>query len=531
MRLARAAPLLLPLLLSAVAEASDAERLTELSKAVSDLFERAERARTLVRHCSVAEPAQAGALRDALASWSYRNDAALYDAAITAIADAAPGLSEQLDEGRTRLDQIVAEQLAGSSDICSGLSDQLTADEFSLKEALRRTRRIAAAFGLEIHEPEPPAPADPTEILPLAQFSATASAWMDEVGSKGGAEGDRDLRKAREAHLLSLLQETRPLMLQGRAVSDDELREWRGERQSSFAASCSSFADDDAQARMAALRGSDTVLAGDPARVTETDAGGVVALNDCRPLTLAEAGLPLSPAGPAELVMRPPEIDEVRAAPGQGIAPDRIDRVLYDAAFETRMDGFGNGYVHRREDVYVLLRDGSAWRHDWPFPPPDLDIGVSRRREPEKWFTWSEAGDAVILTPKDGDPAESIDLSSARQLEPMPQDARLDATFRYTSISMMGLRQDQHLTFSADGTVLYRRDAFAGGNVGTSFVTATLGPGAEGRSRYRFDGYGLILEGSEGEERHFFARMAGSDARLPEDIILDGQIFWGAGDE
>lgn len=530
MRLARTAPILLTLLLSAAAEASEAERLAELSEAVSDMFDRAERARTLVRHCNVAEPAQAGALRDALASWSYRNDAAFYDAAIAAIAAAAPGLSEQLDDGRTRLDQTVAEQLAGSPDICGGLSDRLATDEFSLKNPLRRTRRIAAGFGLEIHEPEPPAPADPTEILPLAQFSATASVWMDEVGSKGGAAKDRDLRQAREAHLLSRVQETRPLMLHGRAVSDDELREWRGEQQSSFAASCSSFADDDAEARMAALRGSNTVLAGVPARVAETDNGGVVVLHDCQPLTLSEAALPLSPSGPAELVMRPPEIDEVRAAPGQGIAPDRIHRVLYDAAFQTRMDGFGNGYVDRREHVYVLLRGGSAWRHDWPFPPADLDFGVSQRREPEKWFIWSGTGDTMILTRKDGDPAERIDLSSARRLAPMPKDARLDATYRFTSIGMMGLRQDQHLTFSADGTVLYRRDAFAGGNVGTSFVTATLGPGAQNRSRYRFDGFGLILEGSEGEERHFFARMDGSDARVPEDVILDGRIFWGMGD-
>ena len=50
----------------------------------------------------------------------------------------------------------------------------------------------------------------------------------------------------------------------------------------------------------------------------------------------------------------------------------RLSACFTKRNFETRMDGFGNGYVDRREDVYVLLRDGTGWRHDWPFPPTEL---------------------------------------------------------------------------------------------------------------------------------------------------------------
>jgi len=529
MKASRLAPFLLSLLLATGAQASEAERLKELSASVSELFERAERARTLVRHCSVAEPETANPLRDALASWAHRNDAALADTTIAAIAAAAPGLSGQLDQGRAKLAGIIADQVDRTLGLCAGLPERLASDEFSLKAALRRTIRIAAGLGLEIEEAEPEAPSGSIEILPLARFSAIAEARMDEIGSKQGAADDRDLRAAREAHLLTQLKAVRPLMLYGRVVADDTLREWRGEQQSSFAANCSGFADNAAEAKMAALVGSDTLLTGDAAHIKETDAGGVVILHRCRLMTLAEAGLPVAEDGPVALVARPPQPDEVRAAPGQGIALDRIDRVLYDATFETRMDGFGNGYVHRREDVYVLLRDGTAWRHDWPFPPADLDAGLSQRRDPGKWFTWSESGSAVTLTGMEN--GRTVDLSSSYKLVPMPSEARLTATYRFTDIGIMGLRRDQTLAFSEDGTVLYSRDGFAAGNTGTSFVIADIGPGVEHRARYRFDGYALIMEGPSGAERHFFARLDGTDANAPEDVIFDGRIFWGASDK
>ncbi len=66
-------------------------------------------------------------------------------------------------------------------------------------------------------------------------------------------------------------------------------------------------------------------------------------------------------------MLRPLDYAEAYGAPGAGIVLSDIDRVLYDAEFANRMDGFGNGYTQRDEDIYVLLRDGTAYRHAWNF--------------------------------------------------------------------------------------------------------------------------------------------------------------------
>jgi len=521
--------LLLSLLPFGTAEASDADQLAELSAVITEMFDRAERARSLVRECAAANAERAELLNDAFASWSHRNDASIYDATMAAFAAAAPDLPEQLAAGHTRLDEVVAEQIERDPEVCLDLPGRLAADDFSIEAPLRRALQIAKAFGLEIQSPGSSLPRAATAVLPLAQFSAQASTTMAEVGSKDFAREDRHLRDAREAHLLSRLNEQGRLMLYGLVVGDDELREWRDEAQSSFAVTCSSFVDDDAEAEMMALRGHETVLSGDAYQVAETDGGGVLLMHRCRPLTLTEAAVPMADEGPVELVSRPPEIDEVRAAPGQGVALEHIDRVLYDATFENRIDGFGNGYVERSEAIYVLLRDGQAWRHDWPFPPSELEEASSRRREPEKWFAWSAADGAITLTSQAGEQTAPIDLSQAQALAPMPEAAVLEATYTYTSIGMMGLRQHQTLAFSSDGTLRHSRDALTGGNVGTSFLTSTLGEGAELQSRYHFENYVLVLDGPAGETRHFFARFEGSDPSQPEDVIFDGAIFWRVG--
>lgn len=108
-----------------------------------------------------------------------------------------------------------------------------------------------------------------------------------------------------------------------------------------------------------------------PARYDGCDdrEGGTISLNDCRafihdPAKTELAGIADDSAG---VMLRPPEYAEAYAGPGEGIALDQVDRVLYDAEFENRMDGFGNGYTHRREDIYVLLEDGAAYCHAWNF--------------------------------------------------------------------------------------------------------------------------------------------------------------------
>ena len=522
----RAAPRLFCVLVAlGLAGAVYADPLAELSDSVTDLFSRAESARAHVRHCAELPDADRVALGDALAGWSHRNDAPGYDALLSALKDAAPGLAEQTTAAYAQIDAAVAQQVAAAPQLCAGLPERLKSDEFALRSSLRDTRRIARELGVRPAEPVPPRiePDLAGAVQPLAQFSGWASAAMTEIGSAPGAQADRALRNAREEHLLALLEPQGRLAFRGRVLSDSELREWQGEHQSSFAVSCRRFADKDGQQRMADLVGSTAVLTGKVYWVRDDAPGGMIGLRDCRILDPAEAGVPLADAGPVELEPRPPELAELLAAPGPRITPDKVERVLYTAEFSTRLDGAGNGYLDRQEHIWVLLRDGTAMRHDWPVPFGDLALDMSRAREPDRWFTWAEHGKNVVLTAADG---TTLELSDADRLLPMPEGGAISGRWAMTDIAIGGLRRDRSFDFAADGTLLHSSDSFVGGRVGTSFITSALGPEQETRSAYRFEGHALILTGPEGEERHFAARLADGDPAAPDDLIIDGRVYW-----
>lgn len=508
-----------------LAGAAHADPLAELSDSVTDLFSRAENARAHARHCAGRPDADRVALRDALAGWSHRNDAAGYDALMAALKDAAPGLAEQTEAAYAQIDAAVAQQIATKPQLCAGLADRLKSDEFALHPTLHETSQIARELGVRPADPMPPRiePGLAAAVQPLAQFSAWASAAMAEIASPPGAQSDRALREAREEHLLALLEPQGRLAFRGRVISDSELREWRGDRQSSFAASCRRFADEDGQQRMAELVGSTAVLTGKVYWVRDDAPGGVIGLRDCRILDAAAAGLPLADAGPVELEPRPPELAELLAAPGPRIGSADVDRVLYTAEFSTRLDGAGNGYLDRQEDIWVLLRDGTAMRHDWPVPFGDLALDMSRAREPGRWFTWAEHGKAVVLTAADG---TTLELTGAERLLPMPEGGTISGRWAMTDIAIGGLRRDRSFDFAADGTLLHSSDSFVGGRVGTSFITSSLTPEQQTRSAYRFQGYALILTGPEGEERHFAARLENGDPAAPDDLIIDGRVYW-----
>src|SRR5690606_9209806 len=157
-------------------------------------------------------------------------------------------------------------------------------------------------------------------------------------------------------------------------------------------------------AQMAHAIGEERIIVGDVRWLNDNREGGVISLNDCRVFTHDpdETELASLSDDSAGLMLRPPEYEEAFAGPGQGIAMSDIDRVLYAAEFNNRIDGFGNGYTDRDEDIYVLLRDGTAYRHEWNFAFTDLDVDLSRQREPDHWFSWRESWGNVTLTQTGG---------------------------------------------------------------------------------------------------------------------------------
>nr|WP_314261616.1 hypothetical protein [uncultured Devosia sp.] len=480
--------------------------------------------------CDAQYPDGMQARRDAMAGWAHRVDLAGYKRLREAAFEQLPNLEAEMEDNRQRAQALVDEDVSGDGATCGDLRTALNDNAmFDIESPIRYLLRNAEDFGIVVPEAELAAPSDEIGVVPLVMLSAQLAGKMDEIGSKSGARQDSDLREAREDHAEAWLSQRPALAIFGRVTDDDTLREWREDQQSSFTASCQSFADDEHEAGMASVIGQDRIIVGTIRWVRDDSEGGALSLDDCRIYTHdpAQAELASIEDDSTGLMLRPPEYDEAYAGPDEGMAMGDIDRVLYDAEFNTRMDGFGNGYTERNEDIYVLLRDGTAYRHAWNFAFTDLDVALSRQREPDRWFTWHDNWGALTLTRSGGlEQGDEIELSGATRLMPVPQGQTLDASYYYLNVGMGGARSDRDYVFTHDRELVHTRGGFVAGNFGTSYIIAVGEGDAPTRSVYAFDGYTMLIDGPDGQERHFVALMEGQDPSQPQEIIIDGQVHW-----
>lgn len=482
------------------------------------------------QQCDSRQPDGVVARKDVVAAWSYDNNRADYERIMAGLHARLPELAGQIGPQVEAIRGEIAADLDRSPEQCRDMADLLEDEQFDVRSSVRQLLSLARRLDIDI----PPAPeitpavksVEDVEILRLATLSARLKAKMAEIGSDEGARKSSSLRRERAEHAEAWLEADGVQVLFGRVTDDDEMREWRGDVQSAFKLDCHSFADDAHEERMAASIGEDMVVVGTPRMVVESSGGGGIGLDRCSLFTLEEVGRPFAEEDDsAGLVLRPLEFDEAYAGPNRGIALGDVDRLLYASSFDNRLDGFGNGYIDRQEAIYVLLRNGSAYRHDWSFPFTDLDVERSRQREPERWYRWGEESAGIVLagTGENGD--ETIDLASAQRLQPFSTRS-LEAEYYYLQIGMGGGRQDRRYAFSEDGTVLYSRGGFVAGNVGTSYIIVSGADDPEVRARYRIEDYALILETAEGEERHFLAMPASADTKLPDTLFIDGTAYW-----
>lgn len=178
------------------------------------------------------------------------------------LAGRLPDLRDQLEQHRLKVQQAISNDVAADTAPCADLAAMLDDDIYDIGTQVRSLLRSADDFGIALAEPEAAPISDEIEIVPLATLSAQLGAKMDEIGSKAGALADRDLREAREDHATAWLEQRPLLVIFGRVTDDDELREGRGDQQSTFRATCSSFADDSHEAAMVEGIGDDFIIAG-----------------------------------------------------------------------------------------------------------------------------------------------------------------------------------------------------------------------------------------------------------------------------
>ncbi|MGO4125529.1 hypothetical protein AB4Z01_14080 [Inquilinus sp. YAF38] len=379
----------------------------------------------------------------------------------------------------------------------------------------------------------------PKSLYSIAQLSVIAK----ELFRRTPGAKDDDKVEAVTAAMRTL----GPIVLAGRSDGDDRLQQWLSEQRSIWSASCE-FADDAEKKRFEQAKDKDVTVI---ARISKVYAFEVFNLADCRllddPSRVARSDLP--EAGGLEY--RPPDAAEVNAGPDKGIPADQIEAVLFREQFQVGMNPTGGTYTDRNEESFLLLKDGTAYRYEFDYPPTDLDADQVRRRAPQDWSRWERPGDKYVMSAAAG---EKADLPSFTVLKPFPPDARLDRSYYFLNVFQGGVTRRIDLVFRPDGT-------FERHQGGSFFMQSMAGTGPDGGSvgvagggfaavtnengfsamgalksrdsagRYRLDGYTLQLMADDGTVTRLRIGVPGDDLKAPDTLNIGGTSYWDAEEE
>jgi hypothetical protein len=136
----------------------------------------------------------------------------------------------------------------------------------------------------------------------------------------------------------------------------------------------------------------------------------------------------------------------VRTEPGRGLRTDQVEGVLVEWEQVYEITG-----LQYRESLYLLLKDGTAYRDPW-VPPEDFDVAASRKLQPDRWLRWRRNGGSWEV--RSGAKGGWRRLQANLGL-PARRDERLARTFTHSSFanrgSLGGSASQQFMSFGADG--------------------------------------------------------------------------------
>jgi hypothetical protein len=224
------------------------------------------------------------------------------------------------------------------------------------------------------------------------------------------------------------------------------------------------------------------------------------------------------------LERKPLTAQEVKTKPGAGLSLNAIEGVYFNQTVQNRMDGFGNSYVDRNSETYLLLKDGSAYAYDWSFTPQDFNAAYSKREEPKNWERWQRKNGSYVLTDSAG---KQTDLSDFSRINPLPKGSRLSRSYDYLTVRATS-QSSSLLGFEADGTFLTTNSTpLVGGLVANGSVYSTPPDSSQTKGRYEIDGYTLTFTTSDGRVSRMFFGVPDFEKNLknPESIYFGGILY------
>ena len=224
--------------------------------------------------------------------------------------------------------------------------------------------------------------------------------------------------------------------------------------------------------------------------------------------------------------------------PGQGVSLAQIAAIINSHDVQIRAAGLEGMVSDVTDEVYLLLRDGTA-RRGLPVAPDELDINKSRQNEPQKWGKWrAGAGPSQWIVTIGGAP-QKVDAAKA-----IPTD-KLVGTYRaYSSSSTVfgGSYGESAITFTpagrfskssrggsygngattvggASSSTTFNDDGSTvsarGGGVGVEARGTKNNPRGDREGTYSASGYALTLRYDNGKVE-----------RLPLLKLFDGGAIW-----
>jgi hypothetical protein len=500
-------------------------------------------AEALAAQCDTLSPKSRASRQAALKAWRDANRIDAFEAAIVPIFARVPDSVASISALRDKAAARAKAETEKTPAICENFDALLREKTFAVGGPIAEILPVLTAANARLAAGTPSAPPSPASsgitLYTIVQLSTAAEAAMNTAASADAAK-DRKIRETRERAGRTALEALGVIAVRANVVGSSEVREWRGDQQSTYRVTCRAFVNKQTEERFKGLEGSETTIAG---RVTNF-VGSSIILARCDLVDgarLTRANLPES----GGLALRPPNAQEANAGPGKGIQMGDVEKVAYKSDVRMSLDGFGNLYTDRNEDTYVLLKDGTAYHYHWRFPFTDLNVALVKHRQPGHWYRWRQEGKDLLLTATGGELAgQTKTVSGLGPLTPFPPGARLDKAFKFLHVGMMGVRRERDWVFRRDGTLDLHKSNIVAGQTGAGPNIGVSGPGfaysggANGslivvgrpndqRLRYRIDGYVLELTADDGAvERHFIARFGDDKADDPHSLYLGGEMLW-----
>jgi hypothetical protein len=509
--------------------ASAQQDAAALSGVIVQLIPPLKMGEALIAACAARQPERKANHATAFDAWRRANAVEAVETLLNDLAVRAPAIAAVRAKIEGSAQTAASALFAADTAVCDKLPAVFGSPAFAIRDRVAQAQKLAQTLAPAGTLPAA-SPAPEIRFYTLAQASSLALAAMDRAGSFEQGRDKSDILDARERMASAALKALGAFAAGGRVVKEDEFQEWRGDQQAVFSAQCHSFADPEAKTQMAALMNQEIIVIGEASSAYQTRAGlsGVI-LERCR-LAASPGALPKAQAPETNgLKLRPPTIAEASAKPRGGFGAGQIAGIVFASRFKSRMDGFGNGYVRRQEHTYLLLSDGTAYEHHWPFPFADLNVETVRRRDSGFWLRWEKSGGKLVIAHIEGaDAGRREELAKYDTLEPLPSDARLTGSYIFEDIGVGGAQVRRGYDFRADGTLELTRSSFAAGKTDGGGFFSAVGPSGNATARYRIDGYALELTNSQNAtERHVIAAFGSEGSGAPlKTLYLDGQTLW-----